>query len=253
MRKNLVILTLVACLVLATAGLAMASEAHILLIAKGEQLELLEEYLSADDSITVTSAFPETLFDTGAEQFSEEALNSYDAFIIGEVVLGEALNGSVAMEAWLQEAIADRVEAGAGFAMIGGWCSYQGGMEAWSGQWHGTPIDEILPVDISADWDTNDEGANTPQLDQPNHPIVAGLDWASVERFGGYNKVTVADGGTVVLSDPEAEYPLITVGTYGAGTTVAYTGGLGGGWDESIIEWADFPQLWLQLARYLVD
>jgi len=126
-------------------------------------------------------------------------------------------------------------------------------MEDWSGQWQGTAIDTALPVTISADWDTNDDGVSAPHLDLPDHPIVAGLDWASVERFGGFNMLAPEENTTIVLSDPASGYPLIVVGEYGAGKTVAYAGGLAGGWDEDFISWVDFPKMWLQLARYLID
>jgi uncharacterized membrane protein len=251
-KLRTVILALAVAIVLVGSSFALAAS-EIVFIGKGDQAHLLEQYFKADPEINLTIVYSENLFDTDSPYFTPEAMANYDAIILGEVVIGDSFNGSIVMEQWLQEAIRDRVAAGAGFAHIGGWCSYQGGNAGWSGQWHGTPIDEILPVNISADWDTNDNGCDVPAANAPEHPIVAGLSWDAVTRFGGYNKVEAAEGSEVVLSDPATGMPLITVGTYGEGKTVAYAGGLGGGWDADFIQWADFPQLWLQLARYLVN
>lgn len=249
MRKNLLIISTIVCMILTLTAASFAAEKTIMLIAKPEQTDLLVEYLQVDDSLELVVVNEGTLFDTGSELFTPEAIQSYDAFIIGELVGGAGFNGAIMMEMDLQEAIAKRVAEGAGLAMIGGWCSYQGGMADWSGQWHGTPIDDALPVAISDDWDTNDDGCNEPRIENGDHPIVAGLDWASVERFGGYNKVTADEDGEVLVSDPAAGLPLITV----RGKSVAYAGGLAGGWDSDFITWADFGTMWLQLARYLVD
>lgn len=252
MKLRKTIFALALCLILVGSSAALAAS-EIIFIGKGDQAHLLEQYFKADPEINLTIVYSENLFDTDSPYFTLEAMANYDAIILGEVVIGDSFNGSIVMEQWLQEAIKKRVAAGAGFAHIGGWCSYQGGNPSWSGQWHGTPIDEILPVNISPDWDTYDDGCGVPQVNAPDHPIVAGLNWDAVTRFGGYNKVEAAEGSQVLLSDPATGLPLIVAGTYGAGKTVAYTGGLGGGWDADIIQWPDFPQLWLQLARYLVN
>lgn len=251
MQKRILTLSIVICLLLAGVGLASAAPKHILLLAKPEQTALLSDYLKADFQITVANEAD--LLDPNSELFRAEAMASYDAFIVGEIVLGAGFNGATVMDADLQAAIKDRVNAGAGFVHIGGWCSYQGGNADWSGQWHGTPIDEILPVNISSNWDTNDDGCDIPRLNDAKHPIVAGLDWRAVQRIGGYNKVTAAEGSTVIMTDSKTKLPLIVAGTYGSGTTVAYTGGLAGGWDQDFIKWSDFPKMWLQIATFITE
>ena len=252
MRLSTTLLAVTLCLLVAGSSAVFAAS-EIVFIGKGDQAHLLEQYFEADPEINLTIVYSENLFDTDSPYFTPEAMASYDAIILGEVVIGDSLNGSLVMEPSLQEAIRERVAAGAGFAHIGGWCSYQGGNPNWSGQWHGTPIAEILPVHISAEWDINDDGCATPVVHDAAHPVVAGLDWEAVTRFGGYNKVEAAEGSNVILSDPATGLPLIVVGSFGEGKTVAYTGGLGGGWDADIIQWTDFPQLWRQLARCLVN
>lgn len=249
MKKNLLVISAIVCLVFSMSVVSFAAEKTIMLIAKFEQTELLVKYLEKDTSLNLVVVNEGTLFDTYSDIFSAEAMASYDGFIIGELVGGAGFNGSVIMDGDLQEAIAQRVAEGAGLAMIGGWCSYQGGNDDWSGKWNATVIETVLPVAISSEWDTNDEGAEAPRVDQPEHPIVVGLDWASVDFFGGYNMVTADEDATVILSDPKTNLPLITV----RGKTVAYAGGLAGGWDSEIIEWSDFETMWNQLVRYLVN
>ena len=73
----------------------------------------------------------------------------------------------------LQRRIVDDVKSGAGLLMIGGWESYHG----QGGDWDGTPIGKVLPVEIA----DSDDRLN---CDQPivahrvlDHPSVAGLPW----------------------------------------------------------------------------
>jgi len=251
MQRKLTILTMILCLLLGFSGVSMAASEHLLLMGKPDQTMVLADYLRSEFEVTIANEAD--LLDPNSELFTAEAMASYDAIFLAELVLSAGTNGSVLVEPGLQEAIKTAVSAGAGFVHIGGWCSYQGGNADWAGMWHGTPIDEILPVNISSSWDTNDDGVNVPRLDDASHPIVAGLDWRGIERFGGYNKVVAAEGATVVMSDPRSKLPLIVTGKYGEGTTLAYTGGLAGGWDEDFIKWVDFPQLWVQIAQFLVN
>lgn len=250
MKRKLIVFSLLVSLFMFS-SVGLAAPKHLLLIAKPDQTLALSDYLGS--SFTLTVANEADLLDPNSELFTPEAMAGYDGIFVGELVLGAGTNGSLIMDPDLQLAIQERVKAGAGFVHIGGWCSYQGGMADWSGQWRGTPIDEILPVDISSSWDTYDDGAEIPRLMDPKHPIVAGLDWRALQRVGGYNKVTVAEGGHVVMSDPKTKLPLIVTGTYGEGKTVAFLPGLAGGWDEDFRKWSDFPQLWVQIAQFLTE
>lgn len=188
-----------------------------------------------------------------AYTYTPEVLAEFDGIILGELVMGAGFNGSAVMDPAVQEGIKKAVAQGTGFVHIGGWCSYQGGNPDWAGMWDGTPIEEILPVNISDSWDTNDDGVDIPRLHDAGHPIAAGLDWRALQRFGGYNKVTAKEGAEIVLSDPRSRLPLIVVGTYGEGKTVAFTGGLAGGWDAEMIKWKDFPQLWRNIAGFIAN
>ncbi|MGI6641547.1 MAG: glutamine amidotransferase [Limnochordia bacterium] len=238
------------CMLVAFSGVGMAAP-RILLIAKPDQTMVLADYLRPEFDVEIANE-PDVM-DSYSDYANVETLAQFDGIILGELVMGAGFNGSAVMDPAVQEAIKAAVAQGTGFVHIGGWCSYQGGNADWSGMWHGTPIDEILPVKISNSWDTNDDGVDIPRLNDARHPIADGLDWRGLQRFGGYNKVTAKDGAEIVLSDPRSKLPLIVVGTYGEGTTVAFAGGLAGGWDADMIKWKDFPQLWRNIAAFIAN
>lgn len=252
MKRSFLIISVLLLLISSVAG-ASASPKHVLLISNPQMTLLWSEYLSAIPNLKVTVANEPDLIDDIFGVFDPDQMADYDAFVIGELFMEANKTGAVLMSEEVQQAIAQRVFEGAGLVHAGGWNAYQGGMADWAGNWHGTVIAEVLPVQISADWDTNDEGVEAPTIHVPDHPIVADLDWENAPRFGGYNMVTAKDEATVIAADDEAGFPLIVAGTYGEGKTVAYTGGFGSGWDSDFIQWSDFQQLWVQLIQFLID
>lgn len=97
----------------------------------------------------------------------------------------------------LQRQIVDRVRQGAGLLMIGGWESYHG----IGGNWNGTAIGEILPVEMQ----TTDDRVN---CDSPvfvrtcgaEHPILRSLPWSTrPPLIGGYNRFRVRAEATPLL------------------------------------------------------
>src|SRR5690606_21539614 len=87
----------------------------------------------------------------------------------------------------LQERIVEHVSRGAGLLMLGGWETFCG----VGGDWAGTPLAGILPVEIA----TSDDRRNCDDLvlvhcEDAQHAAVSGLPWA--ERppiIGGFNEV----------------------------------------------------------------
>ena len=73
------------------------------------------------------------------EQLSASSLQSdFNLFIFSDYPASN-------VDRKLQTQIAERVKSGAGLLMIGGWESYHG----LGGNWDGTTIGDILPVEIS--------------------------------------------------------------------------------------------------------
>lgn len=96
-----------------------------------------------------------------------------------------------------QQLIVNRVRQGAGLLMIGGWESYHG----LGGNWNGTVIGDILPVEIQ----TTDDRVN---CDSPvfvracgiEHEILRGLPWSTrPPLIGGYNRFQVRTGAKRLL------------------------------------------------------
>ncbi len=140
------------------------------------------------------------------------------------------------------------VKDGGGFAMIGGYFSYQGfGMK---GFYHDTPIEEILPVSIYPYDDRKEvpEGIN-PKVENPNHPILAGISekWPV---FLGYNKLQLKEKGEVLLK--AGEDPFLSVGNFGEGRTMAFASDLAPHWaSPSFIEWKDRDSFLAQAMNWL--
>lgn len=235
------------------ASIVSASDKHVLLISNPQMTLFWSEILEDAPGVITTVANEPDLLDDIFGVFDADQMAEYDAFVIGELFMEAGKTGAVLMPEEIQQAIQDRVAEGAGLVLAGGWNSYQGGTDDWAGNWHGTILAEVLPVNISNEWDTNDAGTENLKIARADHSIANGLDWINVTRFGGYNVTTAKDDSVVIMEDLDSGAPLIVAGTFGEGKTVAYTGGFGSGWDEDFSEWSDFGQLWVQIVQYLVD
>lgn len=137
---------------------------------------------------------------------------------------------------------------GGGLAMAGGYYSYQGIYGA--ARYHGTPIEEVLPVEISP-WDDRVEVPEgfTPEVVAPGHPIVRGLDgdWPILL---GYNAVAAKPDATVIAV--YGDHPLLAVKTAGRGRTLAWASDIGPHWcSEAFLRWPGFATLWGQAMRWL--
>ncbi len=87
--------------------------------------------------------------------------------------------------------VADFVERGGGFIMVGGYLSFAG----FNGiaHYHDTVIETVLPVTVSPYDDRVEVVAGFRfEIVDPAHPAVAGLDWdGAAFTLCGYNRVTL--------------------------------------------------------------
>ncbi|MEU1303705.1 glutamine amidotransferase [Streptomyces shenzhenensis] len=143
----------------------------------------------------------------------------------------------------------DWVAAGGGLIMVGGYLTFQG-IDA-KARYHGTPIEEALPVTMSPyDDRTERPGGVQPETTAKNHEIVAGLD-ATWPAILGYNAVT-AKPGAEVLATVSGD-PLIAIGHYGKGRSVAFTSDCGPHWaPQEFLAWDGYDRLWQQMAAWSV-
>lgn len=145
--------------------------------------------------------------------------------------------------------VADFVRAGGGFIMVGGYLSFAG----FNGiaRYHGTIIEEVLPVTISPYDDRVEivEGFRFEVVD-PEHPIVAGLDWANANfTMCGYNRVALKPEAHLIAR--HGQDPIIATGSYGKGRTAVFATDFAPHWGGDFIRWPGYSQFWAQMLTWL--
>lgn len=143
--------------------------------------------------------------------------------------------------------IKEYVEQGGAFAMAGGWNSFQG-LNGIPG-YHGTPIEEILPVEIQASDDRIEAPQGVrPRITTKDHRLFQGVpeEWP---LFLGYNKLA-ARPDAEVLATVGAD-PFIAVRRVGKGRTMAFASDLAKHWGTAFISWDGYGTFWHNAAFWL--
>jgi uncharacterized membrane protein len=209
---------------------------------KGSRFEL--RYMPAHEA---QQDFPLTL----------EALSQYDAVILSDIGANTLL---LHPETWLRSKpmpnrlrlLKSYVEAGGGLMMVGGYLSFQG-INA-SARYHGTAVEEVLPVEI-APYDDRVEVPEgfRPLIKAKGHPILNGLS-GKWPMLLGFNEVAVKPGSTA-LATVSADYgdkPLLVAGKFGRGRSLAWTSDIGPHWlPPEFVAWKGYRQLWLGALSWL--
>lgn len=144
-------------------------------------------------------------------------------------------------------ALKDYVAAGGGLIMVGGYMTFQG-IEG-KARYHGTPVEEALPVTISASDDRQETPQGVaPEVTMADHPIVRGLP-AEWPHLLGYNRVAAKPSAMTVAR--VAGDPLIVAGSFGNGRGVAFASDCGPHWaPPAFVEWDGYARLWRQIAAW---
>lgn len=192
---------------------------------------------------------PETI-----ESFPEstDALLEYDALIVSDLSRGtltphfypDAIPGPNKLRI-----VKDFVEAGGGLLYCGGWMTFQGYKGA--GNWQGTPVEEVLPVEIQPVFDDRverPEGAETTLLDT-DHPVVAELDDGDLPAVYGYNETGPVKAHATRHAEVDGD-PLIATGEFGEGRTFVYTSDPGIKWGLDHVEWDGYQQFWVRALEW---
>ena len=190
---------------------------------------------------------------------SLEALGAFDAVILSDVGANTLLlhpdtstrNQRTPNRLRL---LKEYVAHGGGFAMFGGYCSFQGFQG--TARYHRTPIEEILPVQCLAydDRVETPEGVNPVRVDGTGHPILAGID-GDWPHLLGFNEVQAKPEATVLVraSDDYDGLPLLATGTFGKGRTLAWMSDIGPHWlPPEFSDWPGYARLWRQALSWLV-
>ncbi len=190
-----------------------------------------------------------------------ETFTKFDVFLVGD------LDSSFLSPEQMQQ-IRERVSAGAGLLMMGGYHSLGPGGYA------GTPIEEILPVFVGG----RDIGQNTlafvPRLtaEGVTHPIFANITSFFPRHAGdaaehplpplrGCVRVDRAKPGATVLAVYSAEdtqastpMPVLAVQPFGKGRTAVFTGDTTRSWQQGLRaadQESPFLRFWGQTVRWL--
>jgi uncharacterized membrane protein len=140
------------------------------------------------------------------------------------------------------------VKAGGGFIMTGGWLTFQG-LDG-KGRWHGTAVEEVLPVQILDRDDRVEcpEGIR-PVVVDPAHPVLEGLpgQWP---RFLGYSRIAPKDGANVLMQAGEDAF--LVTGEYGKGRTAAFASSPGPHWGgmKEYLSWSGHDRFWCNLVEW---
>lgn len=153
------------------------------------------------------------------------------------------------MSAAVQAVILQRVHAGAGLLMLGGWESFHG----LGGDWDGTPLGELLPVVIANEDDRFNCDRALAVKQRRAHAILDGLPWQSRPPFvGGLNRVIPKPDDSVLLTAEQfdlewagelvkirqvASHPLLVVGQRGQGRVAAFASDVAPHWVGPLVDW----------------
>jgi len=197
-----------------------------------------------------------------------------DAFILSDYPCERFKPGQL-------ETICNAVKNGAGLAMFGGWESYHGLL----GEYHETVLADVLPVTMLNTDDRRNFSQGVLLSPVQSHPILYGLPWEKPPTVGGLNEFVAKPDAKVLLNglplsirvnedqfdfDFEAKtYPMLVVGEYGKGRTVALATDVAPHWVGGFVDWgktritqnlpnggfveigADYAKFFAQLLRWL--
>lgn len=139
------------------------------------------------------------------------------------------------------------VENGGGFAMIGGYMTFQG--VDGKGNYQGTSIEEILPVNLLSGDDRKEIPEGCYPVKCNDHVILDGIP-AKWPMFLGYNKITAKVDAEVLIKNEEDDF--LVVGEYGKGRTAAFASDCAPHWGSpEFIDWEYYPQFWTGLIKWL--
>jgi uncharacterized membrane protein len=204
------------------------------------------QHMQAHDT---AAAFPLTL----------EKLQHYDAVILSDIGANTLL---LHPDVWLAgkpvpnrlKLLRDWTAGGGGLVMVGGYFSFQG--IDGKARWRRTAVEEALPVECLPYDDRIEvpEGFHA-QVIKPHHPIVRDLpqEWPLLL---GANEVTERNraGCEIIarLPDDQGGHPLLAVGDWGKGRSVAWMSDIGPHWaPPEFVKWTGYKTLWRNVLAWV--
>ena len=192
----------------------------------------------------VLDDFPQTI----------EELNEFDVVLISDcgrntlTMYSDMFN--VPMGPDKVSLVADYVRQGGSLIMVGGYVDFQGFQG--KGNYHGSAIEEVLPVNILAKDDRVETTQGTQvSISKNNHSILQGIP-ESWPKFLGYQKILPKEEAEVLATIGENDDPLIVIGEAGEGKSMAFATDLAPHWGTDFVDWDHYGQFWYQVIEWLV-
>ena len=191
--------------------------------------------------------------------YEMEGLDAYNAIILSDIGSNSFL---LPPEVWLHsrtvpnrlKLIKAWVERGGGLLMVGGYFSFQG--IDGRARWRKTPVEDTLPVTcLPYDDRVEIPEGTTAEIVAPRHPIMQGLD-GDWPLLLGVNEVEVRKRAEVEvvarLPEEHGGHPLLILGAFGQGRTVAWTSDIGPHWlSPAFCDWEGYARLWKNILGWL--
>lgn len=204
--------------------------------SSGIEVDYMPCHIAAD-------SFPDT-----AEKLSE-----YDAVILSDIGGNTLLlHNDTFVKAKIKnnklKAIKEYVSNGGGFAMMGGYMSFQG--IDGKARYAGSPIEDILPVKLMQTDDRMEapEGV-VPTIVNSNHPVLQNVSDAW-PHFLGYN---------ILVEKPEADviakcndHVFMASSEYGKGRTFVFASDIAPHWGSpEFLNWDGYKTVFVNMIRWL--
>jgi uncharacterized membrane protein len=180
----------------------------------------------------------------------------YDVIIFGDVTAQQVQQANPNA----LEEIVEQVGKGAGFLMIGGYHAFG------SGDWKSTPIEKLLPVDLSVTGQDDREIQMVPTGDGLRlYGYVLGMAdgktesekaaWARLPPLEGMSKIKVEKGGLFdnVLAQSKTGEPILVTKLWGKGRTMAFAGDTTHRWIRDEAGKLKHNRFWRQMVVWLAQ
>ncbi len=145
----------------------------------------------------------------------------------------------------------EALERGTSMMFLGGWLSFNG--EMGKGGWGRSRLREILPVECL---DIEDLVESTEgfcgHARQASHPIFDGIDISAMPPILGYNKVRARPRCEVLATWGNTEDPMLAVGRFGRGKSLAYTSDPAPHWGCNFVYWDQYARFWQNALAWLL-
>ena len=221
----------------------------------------LKDALESNGEHQVTSVATWDFYKLGPGQY-EDILDSYDVLIFSDV---EAKIFQLAPSFFDRQKFGagvltfpDRVrltveaiQGGKGVMFLGGWLSFTG--EMGKGGWNRTRLREVLPVRCldHEDLVESTEGFTATVLDSEKEAF-SGIDFDGFPPILGYNQTIPREDCPVLLAVKETGDPLVAVGQFGRGRTLAYTSDPAPHWGCNFVFWDQYADFWLRCLTHVL-